>query len=161
MAYDIVTHAAKKIGSRLPGSDNEKKYADYMGDKLREIGIEPKQEEFAVSPRSSIGGIPYAGYAGLILSVLSYFALKIETLWFGMAFFGIAVVVWLVFSVSFIKHGLICFSGRKFRKTHTVSFFRRTVNMITPSFFPAIRTQAGPGAIPSMHINISTSPLSA
>lgn len=103
VAYDIVTHAAKKIGSRLPGSDNEKKYADYMGDKLREIGIEPKQEEFAVSPRSSIGGIPYAGYAGLILSVLSYFALKIETLWFGMAFFGIAVVVWLVFSVFLYK----------------------------------------------------------
>ena len=103
MAYDIVTHAAKKIGSRLPGSGNEKKYADYMGDKLREIGIEPKQEEFAVSPRSSIGGIPYAGYAGLILSVLSYFALKIETLWFGMAFFGIAVVVWLVFSVFLYK----------------------------------------------------------
>lgn len=103
VAYDIVTHAAKKIGSRLPGSDNEKKYADYMGDKLREIGIEPKQEEFAVSPRSSIGGIPYAGYAGIILSVLSYFALKIETLWFGMAFFGIAVVVWLVFSVFLYK----------------------------------------------------------
>ncbi|UKI22181.1 MAG: hypothetical protein L6V88_07180 [Anaerotruncus sp.] len=56
----------RKIGSRLPGSDNEKKYADYMGDKLREIGIEPKQEEFAVSPRASIGGIPYAGYAGII-----------------------------------------------------------------------------------------------
>lgn len=50
-AWDIVNHAAKKIGSRLPGSDGEKKYADYMGDKLREIGIEPKQEEFAVSPR--------------------------------------------------------------------------------------------------------------
>ena len=50
-AYDIVTYAAKKIGSRLPGSEGEKKYADYMGDKLREIGIEPKQEEFAVSPR--------------------------------------------------------------------------------------------------------------
>ena len=160
VAYDIVTHAAKKIGSRLPGSDNEKKYADYMGDKLREIGIEPKQEEFAVSPRSSIGGIPYAGYAGLILSVLSYFALKIETLWFGMAFFGIAVVVWLVFSVFLYKTWFDMFF-RKFRKTHTVSFFRRTVNMITPSFFPAIRTQAGPGAIPSMHINISTSPLSA
>ena len=38
-AWDIVNHAAKKIGSRLPGSDGEKKYADYMGEKLREIGI--------------------------------------------------------------------------------------------------------------------------
>lgn len=102
-AFDIVTHAAKKIGSRLPGSDNEKKYADYMGDKLREIGIEPKQEEFALSPRSSIGGIPYAGYAGIILSVLSYFAIKVETLWFGMAFFGVAVLIWLVCSVFLYK----------------------------------------------------------
>ena len=25
-AYDIVTYAAKKIGSRLPGSEGEKKY---------------------------------------------------------------------------------------------------------------------------------------
>ena len=56
-AYEIVNYAAKTVGSRLPGSDGEKKYADYMGEKLREIGIEPKQEEFFVSPRSSIGGL--------------------------------------------------------------------------------------------------------
>lgn len=39
--YDIINHAAKNIGARLPGSDGEKKFAAYMGDKLREIGIEP------------------------------------------------------------------------------------------------------------------------
>ena len=26
-AYDIIKHAANEIGSRLPGSDNEKQYA--------------------------------------------------------------------------------------------------------------------------------------
>lgn len=46
-AFEIVEHAAKKIGSRLPGSDGEKEYAAYMGDKLRSIGIEPVREEFA------------------------------------------------------------------------------------------------------------------
>ena len=89
-AYDIVTYAAKKIGSRLPGSEGE-------------IGIEPKQEEFAVSPRSSIGGIPYAGWAGVILSALVYLALQITSVWFGMALGGIVVVAWLVLSVFLYK----------------------------------------------------------
>lgn len=102
-AWDIVNHAAKKIGSRLPGSDGEKKYADYMGEKLREIGIEPKQEEFAVSPRSGIGGLSYAGWCGFILSVLAYFALQLQAVWFGMAGFGIIMVIWLVFSCFFYK----------------------------------------------------------
>lgn len=102
-AWDIVNHAAKKIGSRLPGSDGEKKYADYMGDKLREIGIEPKQEEFAVSPRSGIGGLSYAGWVGFILSVLAYLAIHLQAVWFGMAGFGIIMVIWLVFSCFFYK----------------------------------------------------------
>lgn len=102
-AYDIVSYAAKKIGSRLPGSDGEKKYADYMGDKLREIGIEPKQEEFAVSPRSSIGGLSYAGWSGVILSILAFIALQISSVWFGMAGLAIITIVWLVFSCFFYK----------------------------------------------------------
>lgn len=102
-AYDIVTHAAKKIGSRLPGSDGEKKYADYMGEKLREIGIEPKQEEFAVSPRSGIGGLSYAGWAGVILSIAAYIALGIESVWYAMAFFAVVTVFWLIFSCFFYK----------------------------------------------------------
>lgn len=102
-AYDIVNHAARKIGSRLPGSDGEKKYADYMGDKLREIGIEPKQEEFAVSPRSSIGGLSYAGWSGVILSVLAFFAIQISSLWFGMAGLAVITVIWLVFGCFFYK----------------------------------------------------------
>ncbi|MBR0120236.1 MAG: M28 family peptidase [Clostridia bacterium] len=102
-AYEIVKHAAEKIGSRLPGSDNEKKFADYMGQKLKDIGIEPKKEEFTVSPRASIGGIPYAGWAGVILCVASYFARAIPYLWFAMAGFGVAVIIWLVFSVFLYK----------------------------------------------------------
>ena len=65
--------------------------------------ITPKKEEFAVSPRSGIGGLPYAGWVGLILSVLVYFALDNYHLWFGMAFLGIAMVIWLVFSAFLYK----------------------------------------------------------
>lgn len=103
VAYDIVKDAAYKVGSRLPGSEGERKFAQYMGDKLRELGIEPKTEEFAVSPRSSIGGIPYAGWFGLIMSVLVYFALSISTLWYGMALAGVVVVLWLVLGVFLYK----------------------------------------------------------
>ena len=102
-AYEIVNYAAKKVGSRLPGSDGEKKYADYMGEKLREIGIEPKQEEFFVSPRSSIGGLSYAGWVGVILSGLTYIALQITSLWIGMALASVCAVIWLVFSCFFYK----------------------------------------------------------
>ncbi len=103
VAYDIVKDAAYKIGSRLPGSEGERKFAAYMGDKLRELGIEPKTEEFAVSPRSSIGGIPYAGWFGLIMSGLVYFALGINSIWFGMALAGVVVLLWLVLGVFLYK----------------------------------------------------------
>ena len=74
-AMSIVEHAAHKIGSRLPGTDGEIKLHEYMGEKLKEIGIEPKTEEFAVSPRSSIGGLPYAGWSGVIISIGAIIAL--------------------------------------------------------------------------------------
>ena len=102
-AYEIIQHAEKEIGPRLPGSDGEKRFADYMAGKLREIGINPVKEEFAVSPRASIGGIPYAGYAGIILCVASYFARHIPSLWFAMAGFGLLVIIWLIASV-FLYH---------------------------------------------------------
>lgn len=102
-AYDIVKHASEVIGSRLPGSDGEKKYAHYMGEKLREIGIKPVTEEFEVSPRSSIGGIPYAGWMGLIISLLIYPALSIWQLWFAMAIGTVACWIWLIFSVFLYK----------------------------------------------------------
>lgn len=102
-AFEIVEHAAKKIGSRLPGSDGEKEYAAYMGDKLRSIGIEPVREEFAVSPRASIGGIPYAGYLGLIMSTLVYVALHLSAVWCGMALASVVCWVWLILSVFLYK----------------------------------------------------------
>lgn len=102
-AYEIVDYAAKKIGSRLPGSKGEREYASYMGDKLREIGIEPKTEEFAISPKASIGGIPLAGWAGFILSILAFLALKIPTLWIGMAAFGVIMLFWLITCVFLYK----------------------------------------------------------
>lgn len=103
VAYDIVEHAAKKIGSRLPGSEGERKFHDYMCGKLEEIGIKPVKEEFAVSPRSGIGGLGYAGYFGIIMSALTYFALHNENLWFAMAIAGLIFVFWLVFSCFFYK----------------------------------------------------------
>ncbi len=102
-AWDIVKHASEKIGSRLPGSKGEKEYADYMGDKLKEIGITPKKEEFGVSPRACIGGLPYAGWYGLITSGLIYFALHNYYLWFAMALAGICMVFWLIFGCFLYK----------------------------------------------------------
>lgn len=102
-AMEIVNHAAYEIGSRLPGTDGEIKLHKYMGEKLKAIGIEPKTEEFAVSPRSSIGGLSYAGWSGVILSVLSYFAFAIKGLWFAMAALAILTICWLVFSCFFYK----------------------------------------------------------
>ena len=102
-AYGIVNHAAKEIGSRLPGSDGETKFHRYMADKLKEIGITPKQEEFAVSPKSSIGGIPYAGYSGLIISAAAIIALGIPSVWFAAAFLGFLTIIWLIFSCFLYK----------------------------------------------------------
>mgnify|MGYP000022385151 FL=1 len=102
-AYDIVKHASQVIGSRLPGSEGEKKYAHYMGEKLREIGITPVTEEFEVSPRSSIGGIPYIGWLGLIVSFMIYPALAIQTLWFPLAIVTVACLIWMVFGVFLYK----------------------------------------------------------
>ena len=95
-AYEIVNYAAKEVGSRLPGSEGEKKFVNHMGDRLKEIGINPVKEEFAVYPRASIGGIPYAGWAGVILCVASYFAKSIPYLYFAMAGLGIVTIIWLI-----------------------------------------------------------------
>lgn len=100
-AYAIVEHAANEIGSRLPGSDGERKFHDYMAGKLSEIGIKPVKEEFAVSPRGSIGGIPYAGWAGVIIALASYAARAIPQLWIPLAAFSILTIIWLVWDVFF------------------------------------------------------------
>ena len=104
-AMSIVEHAAHKIGSRLPGTDGEIKLHEYMGEKLREIGIEPKTEEFAVSPRSSIGGLSYAGWSGVIISIGAIIAnaCHFDGLWHALAALSIITIVWLVMSCFFYK----------------------------------------------------------
>lgn len=105
-AYGIVETAANEIGPRLPGSENERKFADHMADKLREIGVTPVKEKFLVAPRASIGGIPYAGWVGIAAGVLMLF--PSTQAWgagfHGLAFFAcVATLVWLVCSVFLYK----------------------------------------------------------
>ena len=105
-AFGIVETAANEIGSRLPGSDGEKKFADYMAGKLEDIGIKPVKEKFPVSPRASIGGIPYAGWVGIFtgLTLLLPFGNGWSVGIHGLAFFAcLATMVWLVCSVFLYK----------------------------------------------------------
>lgn len=102
-AFEIVDHAANEIGSRLPGSKGEIKFHEYMADKLREIGVNPVKEEFAVYPKASIGGLPYAGWAGVILCIGSYFARTIPSLWIALGGFAFLTVFWLLWDV-FLYH---------------------------------------------------------
>lgn len=102
-AYDIVCHAAHKIGSRLPGTEGEDKFHQYMAGKLREIGIKPVEEHFTVAPRGSIGGLPYAGYAGILMSVLIYVALDNPSVWFAISAIAFCVTLWLISDV-FLYH---------------------------------------------------------
>lgn len=98
-AYDIVCHAANEIGPRLPGTESETKFHKYMGQKLRDIGIQPVEEKFTVAPRGSIGGLPYAGYAGVLMSVLIYVALDNPSVWFAIFAIAFCMTIWLIFDV--------------------------------------------------------------
>lgn len=105
-AFGIVETASNDIGPRLPGSENEKKFADMMAGKLEDIGVKPVREKFLVAPRASIGGIPYAGWVGIAASVLML--VPSFTDWgvgfHGLAFFAcLATCVWLVCSVFLYK----------------------------------------------------------
>lgn len=106
-AYKMVEYAAREIGPRLPGSNNEKKYHDYMSDKLKEIGLNPVTESFVFAPHASIGGLPYAGWAGIIGCVLTVLATILASLsaYAGLAMhfvctmYMICTWIWLVVSV--------------------------------------------------------------
>lgn len=106
-AYKMVEYAAREIGPRLPGSNNEKKYHDYMSDKLKELGLNPVTESFVFAPHASIGGLPYAGWAGIIGCVLTVLATILASLsaYAGLAMhfvctmYMICTWVWLVVSV--------------------------------------------------------------
>jgi len=106
-AYEIVKHAANEIGPRLPGSDGEKKLHDYMATRLDEIGVKPKTEKFVFAPYSSIGGLPYAGWGGIIGALLLVVMSVLTTIsvYGGLAvsFFAFLYMVglwtWLIVSV--------------------------------------------------------------
>lgn len=106
-AYKMVEYAAREIGPRLPGSNNEKKYHDYMSDKLKELGLNPVTESFVFAPHASIGGLPYAGWAGIIGCVLTVLATILASLsaYAGLAMhfvctmYMICTWIWLVVSV--------------------------------------------------------------
>lgn len=102
-AYEIVEYAANEIGSRLPGSDGETEYAEYMAKKMEDLGVKTKIEEFFVSPRAGIGGLSYAGWYGVVVSALVYLALNNPALWVGMGLASIIAICWLVFSCFFYK----------------------------------------------------------
>lgn len=64
-AYEMVEYAANEIGSapaRLGKREEVSRLS--FADKLREIGLKPVTEKFVFAPHSSIGGLPYAGWAG-------------------------------------------------------------------------------------------------
>lgn len=106
-AYKMVEYAAREIGPRLPGSNNEKKYHDYMSDKLKELGLNPVTESFVFAPHASIGGLPYAGWAGIIGCVLTVLATILASLsayaglvmHFVCTMYMICTWIWLVVSV--------------------------------------------------------------
>lgn len=122
-AYEMVEYAANEIGPRLPGSQNEKKYHDYMSGKLKEIGLNPVTEDFVFAPHASIGGLPYAGWAGIIGCVLTLIAILVSSIGgdlyqftrmrFGSPFAGVVVhfvctmfmiCVWIWLFVSVFKY---------------------------------------------------------
>ncbi|HBW05061.1 MAG TPA: hypothetical protein DEF02_00485 [Clostridiales bacterium] len=109
-AYEMVRYAANEIGPRLPGSDNEKKYHEYMSDKLKEIGLNPVTESFVFAPHASIGGLPYAGWAGIIGCILTVIATMLAHIstYAGLATHFVCTVymafVWIWLFVSVFKY---------------------------------------------------------
>lgn len=82
-AYEIVEYAANEIGPRVPGTDGENEMHDYMSGKLKDLGLKPVTEKFLFAPHSSIGGLPYAGWGGIIITLLNLLAIAFN-------FFGFA-----------------------------------------------------------------------
>lgn len=106
-AYEMVEYAAREIGPRIPGSEGEKRYHEYMSSKLKELGLNPKTESFVFAPHSSIGGLPYAGWAGIIGCMLLIVGVILSTLtsfgatalFFVTAMYMLGVWIWLIVSV--------------------------------------------------------------
>ncbi|MEG2450856.1 MAG: M28 family peptidase [Clostridia bacterium] len=97
-AYGMVSDVSESIGSRLPGSEGEKKFATLMEENIKKVGLEPTTEKFIVAPRASIGGIPYIGWAGIVACLMLYF----EQLSF--LSFAICVACWVFLVVQVVLY---------------------------------------------------------
>lgn len=105
--YALVEHIANDIGPRVPGSDEEKQLHLHMSEKLKEIGLKPRTEKFIFAPFSSIGGMPYAGWGGivtLVLLVLAFVFGNINVM-AGIilhsiaCLYGVGLLIWIITSV--------------------------------------------------------------
>ena len=130
-AYEMVKYAANEIGPRLPGSDNEKKYHEYMSDKLKEIGLNPVTESFVFAPHASIGGLPYAGWAGIIGCILTIVATMLAHLstYAGLAMHFVCTMymlftwVWLIVSVFKYNTCFDCLTSHWIRYGSNSTFY--------------------------------------
>lgn len=106
-AYEIVEYSANEIGQRVPGGDGEKKMHDYMSGKLKEIGLKPVSEKFIFAPFSSIGGLPYAGWGGIVITILTFLSAMLfhliptasMAIQYISVVYGLALWTWVICSV--------------------------------------------------------------
>ncbi len=106
-AYSIVEHAANVIGPRVPGTEGEDKFHDYMCEKIEQIGLKPKREPFIFAPRGSIGGLPNVGWCAIAGGILLLIALLLSDIAFRATlvimyvdvFFVTTFLVWMIGSV--------------------------------------------------------------
>ncbi len=105
--YKLVEHIANDIGPRVPGSDEEKQLHTEMSGKLKDIGLNPKTEKFIFAPFSSIGGMPYVGWGGIVtlaLLVIAFLFSDISVIagivLHCIAFlYGFGLLMWIIFGV--------------------------------------------------------------
>lgn len=106
-AYEHVEFIANEIGPRTPGTEGEKKLHDYISGKLKDLGLNPKTEKFIFAPFSSIGGLPYAGWGGIIITILTLIGIALSgativgamTIHFVSVAYTLLLWVWIVCSV--------------------------------------------------------------
>ncbi|MEG1508984.1 MAG: M28 family peptidase [Clostridia bacterium] len=71
--FNFTKQIIDAVGSRLPGSEEERKGADLIAKEMEaQIGAKAVVEEFKVSPTASIGAIPFFGIFSFIALVLFY-----------------------------------------------------------------------------------------
>lgn len=106
-AYEHVEFIANEIGPRTPGTEGEKKLHDHISGKLKDLGLNPKTEKFIFAPFSSIGGLPYAGWGGIIITILTLIGIALSgatsvgamAIHFVSVAYTLLLWVWIVCSV--------------------------------------------------------------